>query len=213
MNQKLPIDRFAIFEMNKVYRKEDGLDDEKVPVERVSIGFVVAERKNKEIAYYKAKKYVAKLLGELNVAPEFLPIKNDFAEMKPFESKRSAEIWVNGDYLGVVGEFKNSVRNEFKLAPYLAGFEIDLNKVVEHMSKARSIDLTEKEKRDLTIATSESYGELVERIRVVLAQNDAEAEIIPIGIYQPEKTDKKNISVHLEFTKYNDEIMQKLEKL
>ena len=54
MNQKLPVDKFAIFEINKVFQKEWGLTGEKVPVEKTYLGFVVAERKNDQTAFYKA---------------------------------------------------------------------------------------------------------------------------------------------------------------
>ena len=47
INQKIPFDKFAIFELNKVYQKDFGLNEEKVPVEKMQMGFVVAERKNK----------------------------------------------------------------------------------------------------------------------------------------------------------------------
>jgi phenylalanyl-tRNA synthetase beta chain len=66
MNQKIPFDKFALFEFNKVYQTAWGRDAEDVPVERSQMGFVLAERKTKGAAYYKAKLYVEKLLAELN---------------------------------------------------------------------------------------------------------------------------------------------------
>ena len=104
VNQKLPVERFAIFEMNKVYNKTWGVDDG-VPAEKMSLGFVVAERKNNETAFYKAKLYVAKLLEELNIVAEFVPQKCNDDAWQPFEPKRSADIMVNGEVIGVVGEF------------------------------------------------------------------------------------------------------------
>ena len=71
LNEKLPVERFAIFEMNKIYQKEWGMNAENVPIEKNSLGFVVAERKNKEVAFYKAKKYVEKLLEEFNISVKF----------------------------------------------------------------------------------------------------------------------------------------------
>ena len=75
MNEKLPVNTFLIYEMNMVYRKELGMTDEKVPVQKTSLGFVVAERKNNETAYYKAKKYAAKLFESLNISAEFVHLK------------------------------------------------------------------------------------------------------------------------------------------
>ena len=214
MNQKLPVDKFAIFEMNKVYRKEWGMNEENVPVEGTRIGCVLAERKNAETAYYKAKKYASESLKSLNVEAEFVPLSHaEIAEAKMFEPKRSAEVLVKGEYVGVVGEFKNSVRSEFKLLPYLAGFELDLDKLLRLRGNEKKIDLREKEKRDLTIETNDTYAELVEKIESVLKDVGAAAEIMPIGIYQPEGSKKKKVSVHLEFTQMTDDVMEKLEKL
>ena len=214
MNQKLPVDKFAIFEINKVYQKAWGMNDEGVPVEKMQMGFVVAERKNTETAYYKAKKYAEELFKKMNITVEFLPLKNKDADSLPLESKRAAEIWSAEQKIGVVGEFKNSVRRNFKLAEYLAGFEINLDAVLDLKQDKKTVDIVaEKEKRDLTVETNISYGELLKRIHDVLAENDLRAEISPISIYQPDG-EKKRISLHLEFDQRIDgEIMQKLEAL
>ena len=83
INQKIPFDKFAIFELNKVYQKDFGLNEEKVPVEKMQMGFVVAERKNKGTAYYKAKKYLEDLLAEVDIKVNFVPIKNSDAINRP----------------------------------------------------------------------------------------------------------------------------------
>ena len=195
MNQKLPVDKFAIYEMNTVYRKDLGLTDEKVPTEKVSLGFVVAERKNQETAYYKAKKYAAKLFEELNIVVEFVPLKsNKLAEAKPFEVKRSAEILVDGKYIGVVGEFKNSVRSAFKLAPYLAGFEVDMEMLVTQMSHKKQINLKEQKPEDLTLTTDKSYAAALAEVQ----KKYPDAKIKPGTIYQAEGQKTRNITFHIE---------------
>ena len=195
MNEKLPVDKFAIYEMNTVYRKELGMTDEKVPVEKMSLGFVVAERKNNETAYYKAKKYAAKLFEELNIVAEFVPFKsNKNAEAKPFETKRSAGIKVNGEYVGVVGEFKNSVRNEFKLAPYAAGFEIDLDMVLTQMSHKKQINVKNRKTEDLTVTTDKTYAEALKDVQ----KKYPDAVIRPGTIYQAEGQKTRNITFHIE---------------
>ena len=214
MNQKLPVEKFAIYEMNKVYQKKEwGLNEEQVPVEKMQIGLVLAERKGTGTAYYKAKLYAAKLLEELQIEVKFLPLKSKGAPALPFEPKRSAEIWAGEQCIGVVGEFKNSVRSEFKLAPYVAGFEMDMEILLELRRNKTVKIVSEKERRDLTAETSGSYDELVEKVKKVLAENGLEAMITPGAIYQPEGGEKR-ISLHLEFEqKVGGEIMQKLEAL
>ncbi|MBR3172305.1 phenylalanine--tRNA ligase subunit beta [Candidatus Saccharibacteria bacterium] len=195
LNEKLPVEKFAIFEMNKVYRKEWGMDNEGVPVEKMQLGLVVAERKNRETAFYKAKLYVAKLLNELNIVAEYLPLKNQTAESKPFEPKRTAEIWVNGEYIGVVGEFKNSVRHEFKLADYLAGFEINMDLVMKHLSRKQHIKFGVKKKEDVTITTDKTYAEILKELQ----DKYPEAMITPGVIYQAPGQRTRNLTFHLEF--------------
>lgn len=198
MNQKLPVDKFAIFEMNKVYRKEWGLNAENVPVEKMQLGFVIAERKGTGEAYFTAKNYAAKFLGEFKISVKFLPLQRKNAESLPFEEKRAAEIWtLDGVYLGAVGEFKNSVRRNFKLAEYLAGFEINMDALLECLPEDKKVrsSFEIKDKQDITITTTETYEEVLEKVQ----KENPEAEITPVGIYQPEGAPEKNITFHLEW--------------
>lgn len=223
VNQKIPFDRFALFEMNKVYQKKWEMNDEGVPVEKLQLGCVIAERKNNETAYYKAKKYVERLLEELKIAAEIRPLSEktvkNLALAEPFEPKRAAEVVTTdegkeGEIIGVVGEFKNTVRNDFKLAKFLAGFELDLEPMLENVQAKREIYLGEIEKRDLTVATSGTYAELLDKIAKILAKHQVKVQITPIGIYQPKDQEMKNISVHLEFAgQVKPKVMQELEKL
>jgi len=195
VNQKVPFDRFALYEINKVYQKSWGLDFEGVPIEKMHMGFVVAERKNAETPYYKAKFYVEKLLEEFNIAVKFLPVKSTSAESVPFESKRAAEIWSQDAYLGVVGEFKNSVRRNYKLAEYLAGFEIDLDAVLGLVNNKKvGNDFEVREKLDETVATKGTFAEAL----MEMEQKYPGAKISPVGIYQAENSTDKKITFHIE---------------
>ena len=97
----------------------------------------------------------------------------------------------------------------------MAGFELDFDKLVELAKPTREVNIvSEKEKRDLTVATNKTYKELTEKIKKILAENNVEAEISPVSIYQPDNSDVKNISVHLEFAeKIDDQLMAKLEAI
>ncbi len=195
INQKMPIDKFALFEMNKVYRKEWGMDTENVPVERMKLGFVIAERKNDGTPYYAAKNFVVKMLEVFNISVEFLPIKSETAETLPFEEKRAAEIWCGQNYLGVVGEFKNSVKRNYKLENYLAGFEIDVEEILKLMApKSVKNNFGVKNKQDLTVTTEKTYAEALAEVQAQYK----DAVVTPVGIYQPEKQGAKNITFHIE---------------
>lgn len=196
VNQKIPFDKFALFEMNKVYQKAWGMNDESVPEEKNRIGFVLAERKGTGTPYYKAKYFAEKLLGEYNITASFLPIKKETAETLPFEVKRAAEVWAGDKMLGVVGEFKNSVKRNFKLADYLAGFELDLDLILE-LKGAKKIDnnFEIKDKQDLTIETDRPFAEVLKEVQ----DKYQDAKITPVSIYQPDNSNTKNVTFHLEF--------------
>lgn len=196
LNQKIPVDKFAIFEINKVYQKKWGMDDEGVPVERMQIGLVLAERKSVGAAYYKAQMYAAKLLAANNIAVKFCRMTERAAWAAPFERERAAEIrTLDGTLLGVVGEFKNSVRRNFKLEPYVAGFELDFAAVLAKRQECKiPSDFIVKNKEDLTITTSETYAETLARVE----KKYPGARITPVGIYQPQGATMKNITFHIE---------------
>ena len=194
LNEKLPVEQFAIFEMNKVYRKDLGLDTENVPTEKISLGFLVADRKSKNTAFYLAKKYATKLFEEFGIQAEFLPVKKNQPEALPFEPKRSAEIWVDGEYLGIVGEFKNSVRTNFKLAPFLAGFEIDLEEFLGRASQKKDISFGQKKIEDLTVTTDKTYAEALKEVQ----EKYKGARILPGTIYQAKGQKTRNITFHIE---------------
>ncbi|MDO4526574.1 MAG: phenylalanine--tRNA ligase subunit beta [Candidatus Saccharibacteria bacterium] len=232
LNQKVPIDQFAIFEINKVYQKSKGLDIENVPDEKMNLGMVLAERKNDGTPFYKAKLYAEELFKKLGIEVLFRPLgeltSDKLVEVLPFEKKRSAVIMLNvknteGDLadssravLGIVGEFKNSVKRAFKLGDYLAGFELNFDELKMQAEAARlkqKIDVRPVvDKRDLTVQTTKSYAEIYDAVSEITDSYDNAAIITPLAIYQPENI--KHISFHLEFKKKVDEkMMQELETI
>ena len=215
LNVKLPVDQFAIYEINKVYQKSWGMTNENVPTEKYSLGLLIAERKNHETAFYKAKKYADAVLKAFGIEVEYLPLKDNSADCRPFEPKRSAEIHLKagGGRIGVVGEFKKSVQANFKLPEYLAGFELDFDLILRNRSHVVYTGLSKVEERDLTVTTDLSYAELTNKIQAILDKFGAVAEITPGLIYLPEGNETKHITVHLKFTQFEEAAMQELEKL
>lgn len=143
-NIKAGHDEFALYEINKVQQKSDGLTDEKVPVERQNLGLVVAKKLSNQTAYFLAKKYLEFILQKLSLTAEYASLTAD-AISTPFEPKRSADVLVVGEKVGVVGEYTLAVRKNFKLPDFAAGFEIDLPKLfslVGTHKNARKISLS-----------------------------------------------------------------------
>ena len=199
MNEKLPVEKMAIYEMNKVYQKAWGMDEEKVPEERAHLGLVIAERKNNETAYYKAKKYVDGLMKYLNLPVKYVALKTDAAEAKMLEPKRAAEIRSaeTDEMIGVIGELKNSVKHEYKLGNYTAVAEIDLGKLMKLRRERGEIKIGQVKTMDETVETEMSYEETLKK----MMDKYPEAEIEPLSVYQAPGRKTKNISFHLTFRK------------
>ena len=88
------------------------------------------------------------------------------------------------------------VKHNFKLADYVAGFEIDLDVLIELEAPKKVNNCFDiRDKQDVTITTKNTYAEVLKEVR----EKYPEAEISPVGIYQPEGSDEKNVTFHLEF--------------
>ena len=192
-NEKMPVEKFAIFEMNKVYPKRLGLNSEKVPAEKMSLGLLVAERKSKETAFYKAKKYAQKVFDELGIDVKYLPFKELNGEMGPYDPKRTALIYIGDELIGVVGEFKKSVLHSFKLTEYTAGFEIDMDMLLEKKSSKKDIVLDDGKEEDLTVTTDKNYAEVLSEVQ----EKYPNAKITPGTIYQADGQKTRNITFHI----------------
>jgi phenylalanyl-tRNA synthetase beta chain len=145
MNIKAGHDTFALFEMNKTHNLLHADDDHGLPTEFNMLSLVVATndkrvQKDQGAAYYDARKYLEHLTASLGIAVQFDPIKTEpnYPVVCPFDMQRSAMVRVKGTdiYLGVIGEFKASVRKQFKLPVHSAGFEIGLNELLGTAGRA-----------------------------------------------------------------------------
>ena len=87
------------------------------------------------------------------------------------------------------------MRNEFKLAPYLAGFEIvDLNGLLSKLGEAKEIRFGLIKTEDLTVTTDKSYAEVLEEVKAKYP----EAKISPLSIYQAPGQRTRNISFRIQ---------------
>ena len=138
-NIKAGYDEFALFEMNKTHNLLHPDNDEGLPTEFNMLSLVIAKndkrlQKDHGAAFYDARKYLTFLTDKLGIAVQFEPLQDEpnFPVVKPFDMKRSALVRVKGTdiYLGIVGEFKASVRKQLKLPEHAAGFEIGLQELL-----------------------------------------------------------------------------------
>lgn len=210
MNLKAGYEKFALFEINRISQKSDGLNDEKVPVEKNKVAMMVVDKKVKGAVYYEAKKYVEYLMGELGVEVKFMAMEKKLSSTsRPFELKRTAEIQTaDGKMIGIVGEYKNSVRKAFKLPEYAAGFEFSIEniegKVSELAGEYKKMSRYQSVERDLTlkVASEVEYACIEEVLREALDTFGLDYAVEPVSIWQGEDKATKNVSFRLRFASY-----------
>lgn len=199
-NLKAKHNSFALFEMNQVFLRSNGVDEDGVPFANNNVALVVADNTEKT-KYYLAKKYLEEMMQKANVKFTLEKFTTEKCEAY-YEPKRSANIMVNGEKIGVIGEIKNSVANKLKLPFGVAAFEISLDLMLKNKSKKTvSAEISDfpMVSRDITIVTKKQYAEIYNAIDKALSEKDLIYKILPVSIYQPEGKEEKSLSFHLEF--------------
>ncbi len=211
-NIKAGFDEFALFELNKAHVKSDGLDDAGLPIERDFLAFVLARKKSQTgAAFYEAKRHLDFLASRLGVSISYEPAyeNSTSANARPFELRRSAAVKSGDKVLGIIGEFKNSVRKGFKLPDYTAGFVVSSSELADLAAAAESsympLSRYPSTERDVCfqVSTDTTYGDLERIAQAGLGDlSDVTAVISPIDIYQPEQGSTKNITLRILITPY-----------
>lgn len=222
---------FAIFEMNKITEKSLGLNEENVPIEQKKLAFVYVNNKG-ENAFYQAKNYADFLFKKLGIEADFSKFNLEKSPLSTeFEAKRSAviEILNNGKKitLGVVGEFKKSVQKSLKLPEATAGFELDLNVLLENLVgsnvKIKNFSKFQSVERDISINIDEKreFSEIFDIFKNISDKfENIEIEVLPIDIFK-NSNGTKNVSIRFKITPFEKtltgeeihEIVQKIEEL
>jgi phenylalanyl-tRNA synthetase beta chain len=208
INIKVPYDHFALFEINQVYQKAYGLNEEKVPVLRDKVSLVVANRKAQADAYYEALNYALTLLGALNIPVCIVPLKDTHASNAPFEPARSSQLKTldHKTCFGVVGEYRQAVRRNLKLPKYTAGFELNVDKIFEHQGQTASkMPAGNVASNDITfrVVADLEYAKLENLLCQTLTDAKLWFQLLPVSIYQGDDAKTKNISFRLSFADYD----------
>jgi len=196
---------FALFEIGKVHVKGHD-NDEGLPVEMERLVLIfaadekTAKRKYSGSATYMAKQY---LLPFLTGTAEFDALEsNDYPITAPYEKSRSATISINGQILGVVGEFRKSVKKAFKLPDYCAGFEIDLSLLKQNMAEQvyEPIGVYPKSQQDITLLVSRDtpFTDVMnlfsKELKNAKAEHGYESSLMPRDIFVADDSDTKNLT-------------------
>ncbi|MFO7807413.1 MAG: phenylalanine--tRNA ligase subunit beta [Candidatus Moraniibacteriota bacterium] len=193
-------DKFSLFEIGRVYRLDkDGS-------EKLKIGGVCFDKNiSKDKLFYQSKGKLEVFLENLtNKKAVFLRPKqspNNF-----FHPHRAADIFINDQLIGVMGEFNPELAKKYKVKEPFCLFEMDFNEIFRNIEETREFQEIQKlpsVQRDLAmfVDPQASFAEVKEIIKKSGGKYLQEAELF--DIYMDEKNNHKSFAFHLRF--YNPE--------
>ncbi|HMT19316.1 MAG TPA: phenylalanine--tRNA ligase subunit beta [Candidatus Saccharibacteria bacterium] len=203
---------FALYEIGKVHLKgEYEQEESNLPKEMKRLALVYAAdakvaRSRKGAPYYRAKKILEYCCAD---ALTFVPLEtNEYPITAPYQKGRSAIVMLDEQMLGVVGEFRASVRKALKLPDYCAGFEIDMDilRLHEHSHTYRMLSEYPHSVQDITLELPNTcnwqtiHTLLSNELKVLEAEQQYYGEIEPLQIFQADSSDKKRHSFRITIT-------------
>ena len=194
---------FTLYEMNQVTYKSAGLTADHTPVMKTHLGLV-------EVGdFYSLKAKVLALCQELGIGVSYATLSKEQSAHHPYlEPKRSAELMVNDQIIGVLGEVKASVLRQFKIDEVITASELSLDKLLaapRQLAKDFRISRFPSVERDLTatVASDALFGRFLQIIEGTLAAQGLSYAVEPVSVYQASPDDAtKNISFRLKFASF-----------
>ncbi len=217
MNIKAGHDEFTLFELGKGQSKV-GLDSEKgeLPNELEEVAAVYASKQAKPgAAFYQMRRLVEQLAHDHGVRVKFTPTDGSLEgqPLRPFDHARSAGVVTeDGDYLGMIGELKQSVVRNFKLPDYTAAMALlpwswlSAVKAADGVYKPLSRFPSVTQDLSLKVDASTSYEALYDVVQHALAESadGNHVQLTPLAIYQSEDDDSaKTITLRVKVTNYD----------
>jgi phenylalanyl-tRNA synthetase beta chain len=223
---------FALFELGKVHNTTDtvtesttdrasssGLsrgsraDTNNLPEELTHLGLVFTSdiqtaKRYTGSSYYVAKRYLSEVLPEAEFTQ--VPAEQDIAKLDkdlqlmltPYEPTRSALVTLGGKMVGIVGEYKQSVRSGFKLPDYTSGFEVQVDESMLNAGQGYAkIGKFPSTNVDMTYESDLNYADIYNLITTNLSKltnsHSLNHTLTPTNIYQAEGSSTKRYSFRL----------------
>ncbi|MFZ1801625.1 MAG: phenylalanine--tRNA ligase subunit beta [Candidatus Saccharimonas aalborgensis] len=216
-NIKNSYDEFVLFEIGKGHDKVSHLaDDNGLPGEPEFVDAVYASKKPRQgAAYYMMRRLVSQLAKDLGLTLKLIPIDNadGIHAATVFAPARSARIESRqGEYIGIVGELKQSVRKAFKLPDYTAAMTLELAGIANAVELKRNnyqpLSRYPSTSQDISLKTAFSvpYEKIFHCVWSAATEKMAGIDIRlePVAVYSAEdNTDKKTTTLHITFTSYD----------
>ena len=216
MNIKAGYDEFVLFEIGKAHNKKyHANDDDGLPREIEMVDAVYTNKKSHDGApYYHVRRLVTQLAHELGLSLVFKPIIEamDSPLTAPFDLARSALVETRqGDFVGIVGELRSSVRKQFKLPDYTAAMSLDTASIRDatsnHQRSYTPLSRFPSTSQDISIkaSTDVTYQQVYHTASHALAERADGVDIIiePVSVYRADDADDRTTTLHITFTHYD----------
>lgn len=198
-NVKAGYNNFTIYELNQVSNHKFGLDEDKSPITKDHLAILSFGD------FYQIKNIAEKLFQNLNIniSVKSFEHKDEFPYL---ESLHSADLFVEENYIGSIGEVRQPILSKFKLSDEFSILEINLEGILnKEKSGAKKLKVNKFPfvYRDITakVKTEVSFADLYSAVESVLEKNNLICEIKPLSIYQPENDQTfKHVSFHIAFS-------------
>jgi phenylalanyl-tRNA synthetase beta chain len=197
-NNKLGFDNFTLYELGKAHvnnvKDQDGLPTE---LERLAAVFTSKETDG-GAPFFATRRYLEFLLEELRIKgvlfqkidDNLMPDWQQAAQ--PFELSRSAAVYIGKDFVGIIGEPNQKIKQALKLPKYTAQFELDIPMLLKHVSSIiyQPLNRFPNLEQDFCLRSDNDipYQQLadfiVQNLEKLTSEQGCEFNIKPIDIFQ-----------------------------
>lgn len=214
-NVRAGFDEFMLFEIGKGHDK-NRLQDDGLPAELEFVDGVYTSKQPKAgAAYYYVRQVVSQLAHDLGFEITFTSAEPNMVDpiTAPFELTRSAIVMSKaGEFIGIVGELKQSVLKNFKLPDYTAAMSLDLQGLVnanaaagvQYKPLSRFPSVTQD--ISLKVAAAVSYKDVVAACADAMTgavDESYDIDLVPLSIYQGDDKSTKTITLRARVTNYD----------
>jgi len=227
------IPTLCMYEFNIAHQKGN-MDKFQLPHEQWNMSLLFSTRESlfEGNPYYQVKRYLGKVFDTLGIEGVEYRLISKSSErnlalwimnlIPIFNEKGSALVIYKGNVIGIVGDIKRNVKDNFKLPKYTAGLEIDIQKLAKFKTNKKSISNNSKYPsitQDITIVVENKieYNEIEKTLYNIINSKNRKANIECLDIYSKDNI-TKNITVrisieHMDRTLRDKDFEKILEKI
>lgn len=224
-NRERGFKKLSLFEIN-IPHINSYIDKDNLPKEEWHFSSVIIDSTKEDTPspYYLAKKYTEKVLSIMNLKGSYLLVADSLeqdlddeikAVLNIFDPNVSALCLVNKKVIGIIGEIRSDIKENYKLPEYTCCIDINLSKILETGVKEKSfkeIPIYPTYSVDMCFETglSTKYSDMAEELRQIINSRESWGSVECVDIYQDKKEkDKKRTTFRIVGSNYNKTVTDK----